>query len=494
MSDLKIEALLACAEAYAERGPWVQYDQLSMDRLLRISPRRRIFLPPEAGTEQEPLYLDCSGFIHAAFYSTFGYELPAKLTWHMIEQVKPRLYYYELTHGESEEELERIKAEVRALLKPGDVVTYEVEGNGHTMLIVNENEYIHCSGRGRRSGYNYQTDRDDVLPYDAVGKDAVIDYFRPADENERRYLFSKKVKRFAVCRPLEAVGDPTPEALARLKLRGLRFSVLSSHPGARQAEYGETVRFTVRTDNLSDRSRTLTLRILPPEGTKLLSDAAVSVSAAPGETVRTDFALQTAPGAGPVSLTPQIFADDLPLYTPEVLLRRSAPQPDAAALSEEYLRLLAEGADCFAALTGAFGKQGIPFSLTRRDLSARYFFPFDAACADVLYRRPADPDRDASVPRFFGGKGVITPEMGPGSGMRCTRLLLRDLEPGDVLLVSNDSYGRAAYACLFDGRMLAGCSEAGAEPHLFTEEETVRFLDSLFGRFAFILLRPKQLQ
>ena len=37
---IKTEALLAMAEAYFLRGEWLQYDQLSMDRVVRISPRR----------------------------------------------------------------------------------------------------------------------------------------------------------------------------------------------------------------------------------------------------------------------------------------------------------------------------------------------------------------------------------------------------------------------------------------------------------------------
>ena len=490
MSDLKTEALLACARAYCERGEWIQYDQLSMDRLVRISPRRRIFSPPEAGTEQDPLYLDCSGFIHAVFYNTFGYELPAKLTWHMIEQVKPRLYYYELTHEESEEELNRIKAEVRALLQPGDIVTYEVEGNGHTMLIVNDKEYMHCSGRGRRGGYNYQTKQDDVLPWGAIGTDPIEDYFQPRDENERRYLFSKKVRRFAVCRPLEAVGDPTPAALARMKLPGLRFSVLSSHPGGRQAEAGEAVRLTVKADNLGEEAQSVTLHLTARAGTDTLSEENVFLALPPKGSAAISFRLRIPSACEASLLVPSLFADDLPLCAAPILLRRPALPVDPKQLAQDFGQSLQRGCDCFAALSDACRMQKLPFSLERRDWASRYFFPYDAVDVDVLYRRPAAPG-DASVPGFFGGQGVITPEMGPGTGMRCTRISRRDLEPGDILLVSDDSYGSLAYACVFTGEVLAGCPEAGAPFRTFTEEETDRFLDSLFGRFAFILLRPK---
>ena len=78
----KLEALFTAAEAYMDRGFWVQYDQLSMDRLIRITPRRRFTLPPEAATSQQRLYLDCATYVCAAFYNAFGYQLEANVTWY----------------------------------------------------------------------------------------------------------------------------------------------------------------------------------------------------------------------------------------------------------------------------------------------------------------------------------------------------------------------------------------------------------------------------
>ena len=46
----KTDALLAVAKAFYDRGPCVQYDQLSMDRLLRVTPRRRRMAAPEDAT------------------------------------------------------------------------------------------------------------------------------------------------------------------------------------------------------------------------------------------------------------------------------------------------------------------------------------------------------------------------------------------------------------------------------------------------------------
>ena len=73
----KAEILLNTARAYLARGGWIQYDQLSMDRFVRCSPRRSAFAPPEAGMADLPLFLDCSSFIWNCYYQTFDYMLPA---------------------------------------------------------------------------------------------------------------------------------------------------------------------------------------------------------------------------------------------------------------------------------------------------------------------------------------------------------------------------------------------------------------------------------
>ena len=114
---MKTEALFAMAEAYFLRGEWLQYDQLSMDRVVRISPRRESFAPPEAASPSRRLHLDCSSFVWALFYMTFGYMLEADLTWHMTNYLRPEVFYYEPTHKETPECIAELKRQIAELLK-----------------------------------------------------------------------------------------------------------------------------------------------------------------------------------------------------------------------------------------------------------------------------------------------------------------------------------------------------------------------------------------
>ena len=128
----KAQVLLTTAKAYLARGAWVQYDQLSMDRFVRCSPRRYAFAAPEAGTEDLPLFLDCSSFVWNCYYQTFGYMLEADLTWHMIDVLPDRVFYYEPTHRETPEEQQAICDQVKALLEPGDtILSMSLDNGGH---------------------------------------------------------------------------------------------------------------------------------------------------------------------------------------------------------------------------------------------------------------------------------------------------------------------------------------------------------------------------
>ena len=92
--EQKRQALLTVVKAFYDRGVYTQYDQRSMDRLIQATPRRRKYLPPEAGNGQYTHFLDCSGYMSAIYLTAFGYELPSDLTWIMVDQMEPRLYLY----------------------------------------------------------------------------------------------------------------------------------------------------------------------------------------------------------------------------------------------------------------------------------------------------------------------------------------------------------------------------------------------------------------
>ena len=173
---------------------------------------------PEDATRQSTLFLDCSSFVWAAYYNAFGYALEADLSWEMIDMVKPRVFYYELTHRETEEERARMAEVIRELLCPGDVIIFEGGGNGHVMLYQGGESYINCTQAGRAGSYDYVARRDTRPEHGGIRIEDIAHLFAPCVDKQlgRNYLFGEKVKRFCVLRPLARVGEPTENTRARL--------------------------------------------------------------------------------------------------------------------------------------------------------------------------------------------------------------------------------------------------------------------------------------
>ena len=70
--------------------------------------------------------------------------------------------------------------------------------------------------------------------------------------------------------------------------------------------------------------------------------------------------------------------------------------------------------------------------------------------------------------------------------IRATRFKSEDLLPGDVVLCSDDACFSSVYAAMYNGESFVGMSEADACACEFSADE---FVDSLIGRFAFIIIR-----
>jgi hypothetical protein len=61
---------------------------------------------------------------------------------------------------------------------------------------------------------------------------------------------------------------------------------------------------------------------------------------------------------------------------------------------------------------------------------------------------------------------------------------------GDIILCSNDPFAKQTYALFYTGDSLIGPTEVGLSAKEMKGEEIDAFINTLFGRFCFIILRP----
>lgn len=496
--EQKRQAVLTVAKAFYDRGQYTQYDQRSMDRVLQLTPRRRKRLPPECGNSQYVHFLDCSGYTSAIYLTAFGYELPSDLTWIMVEQLENRVFYYEVTHEESLADIQKIKEQVCEILQPGDLITWQrIKGSGHIIMYMGDGEYTECTvPPGEKNSYNYEECKNQI--YERGIWTRKLERLFPVTEEmweKGRGLFRENVVRFTVHRPLEVVGDILPQTKIRMgKAKDLWCAVENSAPGSVPAYPGEAVAYTVIVRNQSEENKTVTVTFAPPAGTNFSGEGVAERRLQGGEEIRLSFSVTVEKENKSVMLEgPVVTVNDLIVYAHPVLLGRKMTHSQWQAVKETVLTEIQSGATAVAAAAKAYGSLGIQMDPVQKRYSWTYFCYHDSTAGDALSRQPQKPFEDLAVYGGFGGKNVITPEMtAVPAGVRTTHILPRDLQPGDVLLCLEDGFGDVAYSSFFDGTRLVGCFEAGGHTRVMEGEALERFVDSLFGRFAFLLLRPAQ--
>ena len=489
--EQKQEILLTTARAFMNRGEPLQYDQLSMDRSLQITTRRRYTLPPEAATPQQRLYLDCATFICAAYYNAFGYRLEADVTWNIRDLVRDCVFRHNFTGEETDAEINAMKAEVRALLEPGDAVVWSKETNGHIMLYVDEHTYYNSSQAGIPGSYDYENRRDLVSEKGGMHEEAVRWWFEETEDKVagRNYLFNRAFKTLAVLRPLNRVGTPTPNAMARMgSARDLWFAVTTSHSGGQTAQVGDTVEYTLTVRNDRDTAARVDVSFETPAGCRLPGTASAAPELAPGETASITFPVRLEQAEQLWIAPPVIMANGLQVYAPRVLVGRNLSAPQTQTLLAA-MEAAAQAHTTEEAVNAAYQAIGIAMP-ERRLLLRDLFHRYDSLQGEVFVRRVQTPAQDMAVYSYFGGTGVVTPDVGGDPFLRTTQLRMEDLQPGDILLVSDDYTNFNIYESMYTGEGFLGSFAPGQSPSLLTGAEAAAYLDSLPGRYAYAILRP----
>lgn len=482
----KREALFAVAEAYLDRGKYIQYDQRCMDRKTLLTPRRIKLYPPEAATEKNTVFLDCSSFVGAMYYETFGIELPADLTWHMIDYIEPRVYFYEFTHEETPEELEAIERDIRAILLPGDIITYDrISGSGHTMLYIGDGKFTHCtSGKGNPDSYDYVNKKSREYENGGLWVDPLEILFAGR-------LFGPKTRRVSISRPLDLFDCITERTRARLECaKGLVASVLTSPSGGATAEIGETVEYRVKVKNKDSVDKKIEISFAAPKNSTLIGESRAEGTALANGSFEAVFYARVEPSDSVILEGGRVFVNGLDTFVNCVKVGAGLSDHEKFEVCRHQRYDKNGDATALELAAKAYGDIGISIFDSEKAAVQNLFYLHDCTAGDVLCRKNQIPCNDGAVYSMFGGTSVATPEMIRIPHIRCTKVMKRDLFAGDIIVVSDDVYGKQCYSLFYTGEALFGKTDYSAPYGAHYGEEIDEFLDSLLGRCVFLVLRP----
>ena len=172
----------------------------------------------------------------------------------------PVLYEQPVKDKFSELDAKGLAAKTKEFLdciQPGDIIVYRNAANtsGHAMLYVGNNMMIHSTGSDSK------TEENGTCRYDHI-----YGWFTSGDS---RYLFNKSV--YVVLRPLNAFDGEIP-AHTQQRMELMR-EKLCTKPWKQYVRPGETMTFTFRIQNRSNREKTLTVTDTVPAKTTYLSGA-----------------------------------------------------------------------------------------------------------------------------------------------------------------------------------------------------------------------------
>ena len=292
----KQDAIIQTAFAYYDKGAPVQYDSIGLSVVTKGKGgciRSTHEMPPEYATKDETLYSVCSDFTYQVYYDVFGYRVCGNAVTNCcasmskFEVGKDPICAYMFNGRTDSTPMAELIRKYMTQLQPGDIIntTSDIGTGGHAMLYIGDyfgdgTTYIlHCGG----SKYNTLLG-EDIIECNP-GAVPVIDgkialnaskqrnngaiLLSPAEKYLLDYYSSPRV--YSIIRPLNVITDAEypmkPAAYGRLQFPRLVYNrTASPYTRFNDVEAGGTITLQVELKNCSDKSYTVPVKEVVPDG------------------------------------------------------------------------------------------------------------------------------------------------------------------------------------------------------------------------------------
>ena len=269
-------AVVQTALAHYYHDPYVQYDNYSLTETVNLLVKDTSYLPEDAEAD-EYLYTVCSDFSYRVWKQATGWAYVKNSSEFMTGDITgipadSPLTVCKFGGKDGETDREAVLTKMHELLEPGDIITYNITGAGHSMVYVGdvdgdgEGDIIHSTSTGggrldRTTGEN-PIEPDGSIFLQSVDKTL----FAP---DNKRDLRSPDVYVFNVIRPLNVMEtyELSPAAQMRVKYPYLEVHETFDRAQFQDVQPGETMECKVTLTNHSANGYTAIPVTLPlPEG------------------------------------------------------------------------------------------------------------------------------------------------------------------------------------------------------------------------------------
>lgn len=499
------KGVTAVAWAMANKGVNVQYEAHSVSdegapEYENIGIHH--YYSPEFASDDQVFYMQCNSFCVNCIYEAFhyvSYEGQYRPGTAVMTTKYPEgtMVYYQA--GVTEEIADRVIEEIRAIIRPGDIIAACCE-SAHAMLYIGDylgdgTEYVaHCWGAGYEKKTGVKNPETDGAIYIQPADGLVFDHQVGWPSWD---LHTHATKYVGIIRLIDApdfTQGITKATQTRLDYPGITIDKALDRAQYRGVEKGEEVEVRVSvTNNGTEPYKNLHLKEYIPRGTVPVSgDYETTLDVAPGETKTMAFKVKVIADAGETITFGKGFVDHI--RTREIVCNVSE-----ANLSAEEIRKLNVYAGTIVK-KNSFKNEMVDIKTIYKDaLGADVELPdslqdFLTACFDkstgfIHLKETTDENRKYAsqiVYKQYGGKSFsYLPEvMG-----RNLDLISQNYREGDVLIKTGTDKalkpsGIAMYVCLAPGKFLE-ITQKGAQ--IVDLDSTIALF---FAQSFYFVVRP----
>lgn len=501
--DKRIEALLATAKAYYDRGKYLQYDDTRLVAGDVVEPPvyrwQRHVNSPEDCTRQHTGYTNCAAYCYDIYKEALGLDIVTWCTEMMIAAGDMMAFRYEVRGDETEEEKQTLEKAYRAALRPGDIIVSRhnpafVGGGGHAMFYIGDNKILHSSAPGG-GNYDYAAREDKVEPLGSIAYMSVDELF---DVNSQRRYFFRELN-FAIIRPLIKYKDATvtEKTLKRLEnMQDIFAEKRCSHITGQTAMAGEEITFTYYIKNNRETETCIVVEDLIPENTEYVSGGenvqngkvSWSISVGAGESARFGYTVRVKDDVKSGDYVQTIGkVGGVDIKCPRVYIADHLNDDDADAILKACKNLDGEECDGLSLAEKVYSAAGLEAKVQDLLSVIKTAFRSHKATDTHFELNTENPDFNMFVPTMYGGRYVATSSA--FGKVRTSGVFGYELMSGDVVIASEDAQCSDVRVFLYrgDGKALTVCD---GKIQTLSEEDCDRMLMSLIAYYKFIIIRP----
>ena len=496
----EIEAIVTTAEAFYQRGVYLQYDDVSMVASLsgmsNIRRPDRLKYGPEDATSQFTWYTNCASWTYDVYYQALGQDIIAWTTSSLQQASDMHVWYYAVTGEETDEEKETIFSEFTSLMEPGDILCCRHQkSGGHALLYIGDGMILHSAAPGG-GNYDYSGNADRAEPKGTVDYKTVESFM---DVSDNYYFFEESW--WGIIRPTlrYTEAQATEEAINRINnMQGIVAEKQTTATVGHAVKAGDEITFTFQIKNINKTEKTVEIVETLPEALTYVSGCdnvsgnvlkwSVTVPASTTEkvtyTVKVADTVKTGDKIESSSTIGGVDVNSRPVYVGDNL--STAEQTAIDGVINATTSATVFGTDLAEKI---YADAGITISLDSAEAIVNGMYSLYGKSTTHFQLNKESSYFSMLAPTMYGGYYVVTDKL-QWNGYRTKTPQANQLMVGDIIIMTEAG---KTHTYMMASGMKSICLDEG-NVKLLSLLDTKNMLTSTIGHDKFVIIRPAMAQ